>query len=166
MKAEWINPFVLSTLDTFRTMLECDVARGTPGLKDASQPQFEISGVLGMRGEAVGTIVLTLSRDVAFWATEKLLGETPTEIDDHVRDVVGELTNVVGGGAKARIKGLSLEIGLPTVVCGKNHIISFPTGVAIFSIPFDTSAGPFSVEIGLQEQDEKVTEQQEEAAAV
>lgn len=150
MKAEWINPFVLSTLTTFRSMLECEVSRGNAEVKTGCQPQFEISGVMGLSGEASGTVVLTFSRDVALSATEKMIGEKPLEIDETVRDVVGELTNIVAGSAKSRIKELNLAVGLPAVVQGKNHIISFPAGATVVTIPFQSTWGPFSVEVGLQ----------------
>lgn len=151
MKAEWINPFVLSTATTFRQMLDCDVTRGNAEVKTGCQPTFEISGVMSLTGQADGTVVLTFSRDVALSATEKMIGDKPTQIDECVRDVVGELTNIVAGSAKSRIKELNLTVGLPTVVQGKNHIISFPAGVAVVSIPFQSTWGPFSVEVGLRE---------------
>ncbi len=36
MKVEYVNPFFLSTLSTFKTMLECALARGTPYVKNGS----------------------------------------------------------------------------------------------------------------------------------
>jgi len=41
--------------------------------------------------------------------------------------------------------------GLPSVVSGKNHTISYPTGVATLSIPFDTDWGSICVDASIKE---------------
>jgi chemotaxis protein CheX len=68
-----------------------------------------------------------------------------------VIDVVGEITNMVAGAAKAQLAELSMSIGLPTVITGKSHIINFPRGVTIVSIPFESSWGALCVDVGLKE---------------
>ena len=50
MKAEYINPFLVSTIAAFDTMLNCTLTRGTPYVKNGSNPSHEISGVIGLSG--------------------------------------------------------------------------------------------------------------------
>ena len=73
MNVEYINPFLKSTVSVFNTMLNCKLERGTPYLKNGTQPQHEVSGVIGLSGKALGTVVLGLSREAAISATEALL---------------------------------------------------------------------------------------------
>ena len=49
----------------------------------------------------------------------------PIVIDGDVIDAVGELTNMVAGRAKAALEHLAMSLALPTVITGKNHVISF-----------------------------------------
>ena len=75
MKVEYINPFLASTISVFDTMLNCKLERGDPYLKNGTQPQHEVSGVIGLSGKAQGTVVLGLSREAALDAAEALLQE-------------------------------------------------------------------------------------------
>lgn len=151
MKVEYINPFLASTLSVFETMLNCKLERGVPYLKDGTQPQHEVSGVIGLSGKAQGTVVLGLSREAALGATEVLLQERPAQINGDVTDAVGELVNIIAGNAKAQLEHLDMSVSLPTVITGKNHCVEFPTKVTPICIPFTSAWGTVTVEVGLRE---------------
>jgi chemotaxis protein CheX len=149
MKAEYINPFITSLTNTFKTMLSCDVQRGEMYLHDGRNVQHEISGVIGLSGEAVGTVVVSLSKGVALQAASAMLMCEASEINDEVVDVVGELANMVAGAAKAKLEELSLSISLPSVITGSNHEVRFPSSVQPICIPFDSPWGPLMLSVGL-----------------
>lgn len=149
IKTEYINPFIESVSTVFRTMLNLDVRRGKLYFKDGFQPSHEITGVIGLSGAAKGSVLLGVGKSVAIRATEILLGETFSTIDHNVVDAVGELANMIVGSAKAQLESLNLNMGLPTVVVGKNHSVVFPTGIHPIGIPFESDAGPFCLEVSL-----------------
>lgn len=151
MKVEYINAFVLSIISVFRTMLGTELVRGDPFVKDGFQPRHDISGIIGLSGNAKGTIVLSLDRDSALKATEALLGEAPHQIDADVVDAVGELANMIAGGAKAKLEQFQLSVSLPSVITGKGHCIEFPSRAKPICIPFDCTWGSVDVEVGLVE---------------
>jgi chemotaxis protein CheX len=151
MKAEYINPFLVSTISTFKTMLGCVLTRGTPYVKNGSQVEHEVSGVIGLSGRAQGTVVVGLNREAALAATEAMLQERPPDINGDVVDAIGELANIIAGGAKAQLEHLELSVSLPSVVTGRGHCIQFPTKVTPICIPFDSDWGPITVEVGLSE---------------
>ena len=153
MKAEYINPFIASAAEVFSTMLQCEITRGTLSLSTGHQPTLDISGVVGLSGKASGTVVLSFSREVAVQATEKLLGQKYSAINNDVIDAVGELTNMIAGRAKAGLEHLAMSLALPTVVTGKNHIISFGSATQTIRIPFACQWGDFILEVGLVEND-------------
>ncbi len=148
MKAEFINPFITSLDNAFRTMLSCEVRRGAIELKDNTTPQYGVSGIIGLSGRAVGTVVLSLSEPVALKAASTLLMCETTEIDADVVDAVGELTNVVAGGAKAELEAYEMQVTLPNVITGLNHDIRFPSDVTPICVSFDTDWGPLTLEVG------------------
>ena len=159
MKVEYINPFIASTTAAFSTMLGVEVIRGDISIKQGCQPRHEINGIIGLSGKAVGVVALSVGRDVAFGVTEKMLGERPAEIDANVTDAIGEMANIVAGGAKAHLDKYELRVSLPTVVVGKSHFIEFPSKVTPISIPFDSQWGPLVIEVGLVEEVETLSVQ-------
>jgi chemotaxis protein CheX len=151
VKAEYINPFISSAVEVFSTMLDCEITRGKLSLSTGHQPTLDISGVVGLSGKASGTVVLSFSREVAVQSTEKLLGQKYNAINSDVIDAVGELTNMIAGRAKAGLEHLAMTLALPTVVTGKNHIISFGSAAQTIRIPFVCGWGDFILEVGLVE---------------
>jgi chemotaxis protein CheX len=149
MKAEYINPFVNATVEAFDKMLGCELRRGALALKSGRETHFEISGVIGLSGNAIGTVVLSFSKEVAIKAAGVMLMTEMTEVTDEVVDAVGELTNMVAGSAKSKLEELQLSISLPNVVTGAGHEIRFPSEVTPICIPFESPWGPLTVEVGL-----------------
>jgi chemotaxis protein CheX len=149
MKAEYINPFVTATIESFDKMLGCEVHRGALTLKNGRETNFEISGVIGMSGNAIGTVVLSFSKEVAIKAASVMLMTEMTELNSDVVDAVGELTNMVAGAAKSKLEELQLSISLPNVITGAGHEVRFPSEVTPICIPFESPWGPLTVEVGL-----------------
>ena len=127
MKVGYINPFITSVISLFDTMLGVKLTRGQPFVKGSIVPEHDISGIIGLTGRAKGSVVLSLSKESALRATEVLLAEQPEDINDDVVDAVGEMANIVAGGAKAQLEQLAMSVSLPTVITGKNHLIGFPS---------------------------------------
>jgi chemotaxis protein CheX len=148
MRVEYINPFIRSLNNAFQTMLGCEVQRGQISLKTSAGSDFEISGIIGLTGRAVGTVVLSLSRELALRAASTLLMVEATEINADVVDAVGELANVVAGAAKAELEQFRLSVSLPSVITGRGHTVRFPSNVQPICVPFDTAWGPLALEVG------------------
>jgi chemotaxis protein CheX len=149
MIADYINPFLLSTASVFEQMLNTQVERGQPFIRKAFEPQFEVTGIIGLTGKATGTVAFSLSRETAMRITEILLGERPSELNPHVVDAIGEVTNMIAGAAKARLAELELSLGLPTVLIGSSACVAFPSRAMPISIPFSSPLGNLVVEVGI-----------------
>ena len=151
MKVELLNPFLDATTSVFRTMLSCELSRGQPTLKRNHSPEYEVSGLIGLTGKCQGMVVISLGRDTAITAAEILLDERPDSLNKDVIDAVGELANMIAGAAKAQLVQFELSVGLPSVICGKNHSIGFPSNSTPILLPFDSEIGPVCVEVGFAE---------------
>lgn len=138
-------------MDVFATMMQCKLTRGKLIIGNGAQPTMDISGIIGLSGRASGTVVLSVDRAVAISATEVLLGQRYTAINGDVIDAVGELTNMVAGRAKAGLEHLAMSLALPTVITGKNHVISFGSATQTLAIPFSCEWGGVILEVGLVE---------------
>ncbi len=149
IKVEFINPFIEATVTVFRTMLGLKLERGALYLKQGYQPQHEISGIIGLSGIARGTVLLGMNTDLAIEVTSILMQQRPEGVDSNVIDAIGELANMIAGSAKTQLSHLQMSISLPSVIAGKNHTISFPTGAVPIGIPFESTVGVLSLEVSL-----------------
>ncbi|HUY88140.1 MAG TPA: chemotaxis protein CheX [Pirellulales bacterium] len=149
MNVNYINPFITATTHVFKTVLDCDIRRQHLSLKQTRAPTFEVSGVIGLTGKANGAVALSVSKPLAFKLVEVMLETRVHEINSDVADAVGELTNMIAGGAKTGLSHYELSLGLPTVFTGRSRTIDFPASVSPLCVLFETLWGPMAVEVGL-----------------
>ena len=119
-------------------------------MKDFGSPSYPISSVIGLSGKAVGTVVINLSESVAIKAASAMLMTEVTEVNEQVLDAVGEIANIVAGGAKAELEEFQLSVSLPNVVVGDPHEIHFPSNATPICVPYDTDWGPMTLEVSLE----------------
>ena len=154
MKVEFINPFLVSTINVLKTMAKTEAKPGKPFLKSDKSAKGDVTGIVGMRGvQAKGSLSITFTEPAILHIYSQMLGETIQKIDDSAVDCVGEITNMICGGAKAILseKGYKFEMAIPSMVSGKNHAVFHKTNGKVICIPFDTSAGSFFLEICFEE---------------
>lgn len=150
MDARFVNPFVVSVKQVFKTMADADVQILKPKMK--SDESSDVSGIIGFSGDAMGAVVLCFPGDVACKLASAFSGEEMTI--DHVdfADAIGELANMVAGGAKALFKDLTVNISLPSVAIGKSHLIgvaALPADTPRLVIPCQTEMGTFHLEVAM-----------------
>ena len=149
IEIDYINPVVAGLEEVFNTMLNCKVERTGLGLMENSHALHPVSGIIGLSGKGVGTVVLSMQRPVAIKAAETMLMmEGLTEVDNDVLDTVGELTNMVCGKAKAKLDQFQLSISLPNVLHGEDCWLHFPQRAYPISIPFKCPWGLVALQIG------------------
>lgn len=148
MDVSFINHFIDSTANVFSTMLSCPITRTSLALKNGNEPPHEVSAVIGLSGRDTGSVVLSLSVPLALKAAEQMLFTEFEEVNGEVVDAVGELANMIAGGAKAQMAHLELSLGLPNVIVGLEHRIFFPGNVRPISVGFTTQWGLMSIDVG------------------
>jgi len=151
VRVEFINPFIIAVSRTLETMVGCKVTREPPQVKKDKSALYPVSGIIGLSGVIVGTVVLTMSETLALKSASAMLMESYTDFDNDVFDAVGELTNVIAGNAKAQLEEYKLSLSLPNVIYGKDAELRFPERCQPISIPFQTDFGPMAIEIGFTE---------------
>ncbi len=160
-----IKPFVQSVQNVFSTMLQLPLTIGEPAIKNDDEPTFDVSGIIGMSGEVVGSVVLSFPQETAERVVALFTGLPPEDVGDNLPDAVGELVNMVSGGAKGQFKDRKVSISCPSVVLGKNHTVARPKDVPCIMIPCESDCGAFAVEVALQDRKPQSSEQSASAAA-
>jgi chemotaxis protein CheX len=152
MDVQLVNPFIDATIHVLSSLAFTEAHVGKPYVKKDTVAQGDVSGVVGLTGETRGTISVTFSRKCILTIVSKMFGEEITEINDEVKDAVGEILNIVSGHGRQKLQGLgkSLKGGIPTVITGKNHVITHMTSKPVIAIPFNTESGDFTFEVCLE----------------
>jgi flagellar motor switch protein FliN len=128
-----IRENVTATLtETFDTMLSMQVAPADAA-EDPDLDDDRIVGAVNFAGEVVGTLSFQISRPYSKMVTTAMLGMEADEDPDEetVRDVLGELTNIVTGNLKTGFvdAGLSCIISTPHITTGSDFKID-PLSIA------------------------------------
>lgn len=152
MDVKLINPFLVAAVHVLKTMAHLDAKAGKPFLKKEQSAFGDVSAVIGITGEAQGSMALTFTHPCIKAVVVNLLGTELTEMDDEVNDAVGELTNMICGDARRRLAetGICLQAGIPTIVAGKGHTISHVADGPRLAVPFETAQGSFMVEVAFK----------------
>lgn len=146
--------FVDGAKEVFETMVFMPATPGEPKSKEIGLPCGEISGTIGFNGDDIcGNLSLIFPMNTALAIFRNMMGMAPdSEVNAaEVNDVVGELANMVAGGAKSRLqeKDINFKIGLPSVVVGVGHSIEPPKNVQTAVVPMAVEPQGFYIELSL-----------------
>ena len=152
MELEFVNPFVLSTVNVLRTMAATELKVGNIVTKQGRLTEGVVTGIIGLASEKVsGNMVLSFDKASILGIVTRMLMEEFKEINNDVVDAVGELTNMICGGAKAELskKGYLFDMAIPVMVMGENVEVKQLSEAPTTLIPFYTQDGKFVVEANL-----------------
>jgi len=153
MDPSFITPFVSSTQNVFSTMLQLPVEMGAPTLKEALDPPHDVTGVIGMTGQVSGSVILSMPMETATAIVALFSGEQLDPATPDFADAVGELVNMVSGGAKAQFPATgAVSISVPSVIVGRNHSVARQSGVPTVLIPCTTDCGDFVIEVAIRDE--------------
>lgn len=87
---------------------------------------------MGLAGDSDGVLVISLTSRLAKQIVGSMLGMSEDEFDSDadILDGVGEIGNMVAGGAKTTLAkgGLSFKLSLPTTVAGDKIVLQPKSG--------------------------------------
>ncbi|MBL4900593.1 MAG: chemotaxis protein CheX [Colwellia sp.] len=154
MKVEFINPFLSSMLNVMSTMAKMELIPEKPKLKKDNIAHGDVSGLIGMVSpETKGSLSITFDAPLALATMKGMVGEAPDEVNEEITDLVGEITNMVTGGAKRLLseKGFEFDMATPIVVSGKNHTIHHKSKGPIVIISLKGEAGRAYIEFSFDD---------------
>ena len=117
MDVKMINPFIEGTLHVLETISSTKAEPGKPFLKEDEKALGDVTAVIGLTGEASGTISVSFTEDCILSIVSKMFGEEMTCINGEIRDAVGEISNMISGHARQKLEvlGRTLKAAIPTV---------------------------------------------------
>ena len=149
-KTALIQSFTLATKKVFESQgqTSCDVKLSY--MRSGHVLGTVICAEIPLRSEGLlGKFFLCLSTPVFLKIFENMFEEKRDVITPDMKDAASELVNIIYGMAKTDLnpKGFSFQPTLPTVACGEDLISRQSRTKSSIVIPFDSSAGPFHIEL-------------------
>jgi chemotaxis protein CheX len=150
MNVEFINPFINALIKVIDVMGHTELTYEKPRIKKNDVAMGDVSGLIGMVGSKTkGSLSITFEKSLALRIMQRMVGDKLEEIDEEITDMVGEITNMVSGGAKLELskKGYEFDMATPMVVSGTNHTIDHIHEGHVIIIPFSSDSGKAFIEI-------------------
>ena len=131
--------------DIFLAMLAMEVEVDDGPMQQSGTPVVTASMHLG--GGWNGAVLLQCGLPAACAFAAAMLGiEKPDAANDDVKDVMGELINMVAGNFKSLLEG-GASLSMPTVVEGADYRFRILRGQETAHVGFRTPAGPLYVKL-------------------
>jgi chemotaxis protein CheX len=154
MNVKLINPVLETMVSVLSTMANLQPSIGKPSLKQDEIALGEVTGMMSMVSPKVrASLAITFTRSAILDLVKRMLGEELTEVDDTARDMAGEMTNMVVGGAKNlyAAQGYDFDMSTPSILMGEKHTVHHAYSGKTIVMPFSSDSGEFFVEICFEE---------------
>jgi len=132
----------------FGTMLRLEVNESNQPWSPGAE---QLTATIHLAGDWNGVLALECGQEQACaFAARFLSMEKPERVDEVVRDVLGEMANMIGGNLKCVLAG-GLKLSMPAVVDGADHNLRVCRAGIVERLVFECVEGVFSVVV-LREQ--------------
>lgn len=122
MKVEYINPFLVSSVDIFKQVchLDIDIENSKRKLFIKTLPTIpdEVRLTIGITGDIKGNVSLNMNKETALFIASCMLKSMMgmdmqfTELDDMVRSTISELGNMIAGNSSSVFYSMSKSINI------------------------------------------------------
>ena len=149
MDAELINAFIEATLYTLETTASVQFSALEPFLKNERAARGDISGVIELSGDFTGTVSVSFARQTILDIVSRMFGEKMTELNDDIKDAVGEILNMIAGRLNTQLadSGRSLKAKFSEVLTGDRHVVPHLANRPVIAIPLNTDSGIITLEV-------------------
>lgn len=154
MDADCVNPFVEAAVHILETTASMtSIKAKKPYLKKGSKATGAITGVISLSGDFNGTIGISFSENLILSVVSTMFGEEMTEVNDEIKDAVGEIANMVSGQVTTKLSesGKALKAQMSSVLMGNGHEIQHIAGKPVIVLPYKAEKGEFVIEVCFEE---------------
>lgn len=137
------------TEEVFSTMLMVDLDTGKPIEGKGGDVESNLTSMLGLGKDIKGMLAVHCPAVVAKDITGTFLGLEMQELDDDVKDAIGEIANMVAGNLKIFFQehDIDIELAIPTTVVGKSFRTAGMSEATRVAVPFSMNGATFLIEL-------------------
>ncbi|MBU0991191.1 MAG: chemotaxis protein CheX [Proteobacteria bacterium] len=149
MDAAIVNSCVESIVTILETYSVGDIKAIKPYLKKGAAIRGDIAGIMKLGGEFNGSVAVTFTAECILGIVSNMFGEEMTEMNDEIKDAVGEMVNMMAGQVNTKMTEMQkkLKASFDTVYLGKDHPVSHIEGRPVIAMPYKSTAGRFGLEV-------------------
>ncbi|MDE6853359.1 MAG: chemotaxis protein CheX [Lachnospiraceae bacterium] len=150
MKAEHINPFIISVSKIMKDMCMLDLKIGKPSMRQVAYAGDASLIKLGLVGALTGEVLLNFDHQTALGVVSKMMMTPVDTIDAIGESAISELGNMIAGNAATVFanNNILIDITTPSYCLGSGYQSD---GRSMFSIPFTSEIGNLTVDVFIQE---------------
>lgn len=139
----------LGAQDVFSTMLMIDLESEATVINQRLPLQSNLTAMIGLGGGIRGVLAVHCPAAVAKAITSTFLGMEVNELDEDVKDAIGEIANMVAGNLKVSLagEGVDIELAIPTSVVGESFNVCGAARAQRVIVPLRMSGDPFWIEL-------------------
>lgn len=143
------NELISGTQDVFSTMLMVDLACEEVIENKKCTIASNLTSMIGLGGGVRGLLAIHCPASVAKNITGSFLGMEIDELNDDVKDAIGEIANMVAGNLKVSYAGIdtNIELAIPTSIVGESFHVSGIADAQRVVLPFKMDGDIFWVEL-------------------
>lgn len=142
-----------ATQEIFSSMLMLEVTPGPASNAPHGPFRRSVTAMVGLAGSTKGLVAIHLGYEEAKAVTGSFLGMEVEEVDEDVRDAIGELANMLGGSIKSVLDegGSEIKLSIPSAISGEEYTIDNLTDAQVDVVCFNLpEGGQFRVELQLE----------------
>jgi len=149
---ELINPIIESVSTVFEEVFDINPTRKDVKFETILTGLYDVSSELAISGPVFnGTLFLCMKEEMLHSMVQKATGSASGPIENSM-DFAGEILNIIAGHTKKRIPmEASFQIGSPSVIFGKEHVVATISQYKVIRILFDCEMGSFDINIFLDD---------------
>jgi chemotaxis protein CheX len=154
---QFINPFVNGAFSVMSMMLGETPTRGPLAADASTSTSHQVNVVVGVTGDAHGSVILGMSLVTADRIASKMIGEPVRTFDGMAASAISELCNMICGTALGELssQGLTCDLTPPSVIRGQKVQIS-NTVIPTIRVNLMSSLGCMTVSIALKRKVEQL----------
>jgi chemotaxis protein CheX len=143
------DEIITGTKDVFSTMLMVDLESEAIVENTRCEIQSNLTSMIGLGGGIRGLLAVHCPASVAKNITGTFLGMDVDDLDDDVKDAIGEIVNMVAGNLKVSYAktDINVELAIPTSIVGESFYVSGIADANRLTVPFKFADDTFWVEL-------------------
>ncbi len=140
---------LVGTQEVFSTMLMIDISSNEIIEGKKVDINSNLTSMIGLGGGIRGVLAVHCPENVAKAITGDFLGMDVDELDDDVKDAIGEITNMVAGNLKVSYSkvDINVELAIPTSIVGDSFHVSGIADAQRVVVPMTIKHGEFWIEL-------------------
>ena len=149
---ELIKKFIVDIKEVFSSMVGIDLMHVPLQIDPVSHFHDCVTAMVGLAGTFNGLVSIHVPSEMALFFTSSMLGMDVEDIDDDVRDALGEIANMITGSFKQHLSkgGADVKLSTPSVVTGSEYVITSMASENSFNLLFSTDDEWFMVNVSFE----------------